>query len=174
MSPLSLGFVYFCFSHFCLWGFLHFWDVLGIPAESACAEVSKHKKLIKSFSLPRIEHNPKCMEDWTWKKHSHKHRAQKVISLKISTSQNAPLLDLLYSSKFSYHFHPTPLRETSWLSIGLHYNIFALQHFWYWVLKFPGFEELGFRMKVLVTSKIMAKLPQTPKDVSPECHLSPK
>lgn len=113
MSPLSLGFVYFCFWHFCLWGFLHFWDVLGIPAESTCAEVSKYKKLIKSFSLPRIEHIPKCMEDWMWKKHSHKHRAQKVIFLRISTSQNAPLLDLLYSSKFSYQVHPTPLRKTS-------------------------------------------------------------
>lgn len=59
VSPLSLGFVYFCFWHFCLWSSLHFWDVLGIPDEIRSVEVSKYKMLMKSFSLPSIEHIPK-------------------------------------------------------------------------------------------------------------------
>lgn len=58
--------------------------------------------LMKSFSLPRTEHIPKCMENWIWKKWSHNHGARKVISLRTSTGQNAPLLNLHYSSTFSY------------------------------------------------------------------------
>lgn len=45
---------------------------------------------MKSFPLPKTEHIPKCMEDWTWKKWSHKHTASQVMSLRVPTSQNAP------------------------------------------------------------------------------------